>query len=311
MSATPELKNLLAACIEKSLAEDTHDFQWNAFFRQWFREKGTPCFFLFKRHLGVTNAQYVELFSLLEANCIDVATTKIKQQLLFHTTAQMKATIVDSISMLLDVPVEHRKAQTIAFAERYCELFASTVVVDMFYCSCAVFVPPTVSVDLFQVCADAGYVHSVGQSVYVRNIKKARKNDFYSNLEQHLKTVPSSELPVPFVVYAHEDFSGYDKEAREQIGRGIEHTKLYLEKMSMGGYRLAQVVHDMRKHFDERLNIPEPGPYDQVHNFEKSRTLWLICDRSVSAGNPMTPGSERYYICYEQIAKNDSPFFLL
>jgi tRNA G10 N-methylase Trm11 len=36
----------------------------------------------------------------------------------------------------------------------------------------------------------------------------------------------------------------------------------------------------------------------------------LISDRSVSTFNPTNAGNDRYYICYEQVAKSDSPFFL-
>ena len=84
---------------------------------------------------------------------------------------------------------------------------------------------------------------------------------------------------------------------------------MYLDKMSMGVHSLAQIVQDMRETFAGKLDIPPPGPYNISHNFKKSRTLWLICDRSLSQSNPMSAGNERYYICYEQVAMNNNPFF--
>jgi hypothetical protein len=101
------LAQTLATCIEQSLGSDTQGFQWDVFFRLWFREKGSPLFFLFKRHLGVTNAQYVELLSLLETHCVEQATKEPKHHLLFHTTEQMKSPVIDSINILLDVPAKH------------------------------------------------------------------------------------------------------------------------------------------------------------------------------------------------------------
>lgn len=308
-----QVEKTLAECIEHSLSKeskDTHDFQWDSFFRMWFRERGIPYFFLFKRHLGVTNTQYVELFSLLHLHSTAAESRPGNSHLLFHTTEQVKSTVVDAINMLLDAPSADRTLQAQRFASTYVDVFASTVAVNMFYCSCAVFFPPGVEADLVQICADSGYIHSLGRSIYVRNIKKSRENDFDLSITRYLEPLQSTELPIPFVVYAHEDFSGYDKSAKEQISRGIEHTKLYVEKMTMGGYRLSQVVHDMRSKYIGKLDIPEPGPYDTVHTFKGPRTLWLISDRSVSATNPTNPGSDRYYICYEQTAKSESPFFL-
>jgi hypothetical protein len=299
----------LAECIEQSLAAETQDFQWDAFFRLWFRGRGTSVFFLFKRHLGVTNTQYVELFSLLQANCVRALDPKSGTELLFHTTEQMRSTASEAVNALLEAPNNNRKVQIAEFAERYYEVFASTIAVDMFYCSCAVYLPPGLTLDVKQVCADAGYVHSAGSVVYIRNIKKARRKDFDANLRQYLDSLSEADLPIPFVVYAHEDFSEYDRQAKDLIGRGIEHTKLYLEKMNMGGYRLSQIVQEMRAEYEGRLDIPEPGRYDEMHNFRGQRTLWLLCDRSISQSNVTASGSERYYICYEQTVKNSNPMF--
>jgi hypothetical protein len=293
-------------CLTESIDSQTNEFKWDVFFRLWFRERGTPSFFLFKRHLGVTNTQYVELFSLLQAHCIH--TGRRPTDLLLHTTEQVKNTLVEAVTSVLDAPATQRSKHLAAFSERYCEIFANTVAIDMFYCSCAVFVPPGLQLDLPAICGDAGYVHSAGYSVFVRNIKKARQSDFEASLDTYLERRPQADLPVPFVVYAHEDFSGHDREAREQISRGIENTKLHLEKMSMGSYRLAQVVHEMRRKYLGRLTIPEPGSY-KSHSFDTDRTFWLIADRSVTPGNTMSAGADRYYICYEQVIKSANPTF--
>src|SRR5260221_10886889 len=90
-----------ASWVAQSLTGDTQDFQWDVFFRLWFRTHGTPCFFLFKRHLGVTNMQYVELFSLLQLYCKDSKTGLPRSQLLFHRTEDMKATVVDTVNTIL------------------------------------------------------------------------------------------------------------------------------------------------------------------------------------------------------------------
>jgi len=220
----------------------------------------------------------------------------------------MKATVTDVINNLLDVPESDREAQVGEFCRTYREIFASTFAVNMFYNSCAVFVPPGININLDRICADAGYIHSAGHSVFIRNLKKARQKDFEASVHTHLSSLPTEGFPVPFVVFAHEDFSEDDKDSRDQINRGIEGTKLFIEKMSMGSNRLAQIIQDMRRQFKGRLDIPEPGSY-KSHKFEKSKAMWLICDRSVAPINTVNPGSERYYICYQQQSKNDNAFF--
>lgn len=299
----------LADSISKSLISETKEFEWEKFFRTWFREAGTPCFFLFKKNLSVTNTQYVELFALIETYCTEAETGLEKRQILFHTTEQMKAAVMETVNNLLDVPLHLRDAQVKEFSKTYRDIFSSTFAVDMFYNSCAVFVPPGININLDQICADAGYIHSVGHSIYIRNIKKSKQKDFESSVEAHLNRLPIEQLPVPFIVYAHEDFSEYDGESRDQINRGIDGTKLFVEKMSMGSNRLAQIVQDMRAQFKGRLDIPEAGSYKIAHRFTKPKSIWLINDRSVAPINPINPGHDRYYICYQQFAKSDNPFF--
>jgi len=219
-------QQLLSECVENAIDKDSNEFAWDSFFRMWFREYGIPCYFLFKRHLGVTNTQYVELLSLLQLHtCAN--DEKQKKHLLFHTTEHVKATVEEAVSVLLESHETNRKLQTERFAATYADVFASTVAVDVFYCSCAIFLPPGLRVDLEHICADAGYLHSAGRSIFVRNIRKARHKELDDSIEKYLSSMTSSDLPIPFVVYAHEDFSAYDRDSREQINRGIENTKLH------------------------------------------------------------------------------------
>lgn len=303
------ITDALLNSINKSIRNEAKEFEWETYFRTWFREAGTPCFFLFKKNLSVTNTQYVELFSLLETYCRDSETGEVKRQILFHTTEQMKVSVTDVMNNLLDVAPSERKAQIKEFVKTYREVFGSTFAVNMFYNSCAVFLPPGIEIDLDRICADAGYIHSAGHSIFIRNLKKAKLKDFEASVQAHLNGMAEESLPVPFVVYAHEDFSEFDKESHDQISRGIDGTKLYVEKMSMGSNRLAQIIQDMRVRFKGRLDIPEAGSYKKSHQFANANTIWLIGDRSVAPLNTVNPGVDRYYICYQQRSKNDNPFF--
>lgn len=302
------LAKILSECILSSI-EGT-DFRWEKFFKLWFRQYGTPLFFLFKKNLSVTNTQYAELFSLLMLYSTKKISINHETKLLFYSTEHIKVSFSEVITSLLEDfhPADLSKVDS--FSERYLDIFSSTVAVDMFFGSCAIFLPRGIEVDLAKVTYDSGYIHSAGKSIYIRNIKKAKKNDFLNSIIDHLSRSQDKET-VPFIVYSHEDFSDFDKESVELIDKGIDQSKIFLEKMSMGSYRLSTIINEMQKSpdFKNRLLIPNAGNYLQQHEFRKGKTLWLISDKSISGGIIKNPGANRYYICYEQEFKNDSPFF--
>jgi tRNA G10 N-methylase Trm11 len=300
---------LLTNCIVQSI--DDLEFRWEQFFKLWFRENGTPFFFLFKRNLGVTNTQFLELFNLITIHSSCILDTAVESKLLFYGTEHIKNTFSEAIISLLESFDGKDNTRFHEFSERYIDVFSVTVAVDMFYGSSAVFTPPGITVNLDQVVADAGYIHSAGHSLYIRNIKKAKHSDFIQNVRAYAEKLPAIDQSekIPFVVYSHEDFSAFDKDHTELMDRGIEQCKIFVEKMNMGSERLSSIISDLGEIFKEKLLVPKPGDYRHEHNFKKTKSLWLISDRSISSGQLKNPGGNRYYICYEQMLKNDSPFF--
>lgn len=308
MPKRSKVKSVLTRCLLESVERESRKFRWDSFFNKWYRQEGDPLFFLFKRHLGVTNTQYVELFSLLQnyAN----ADTKVspRHSLLFHSTSQIMQTLSLSMSSLLDEPNIEIDDAVGLFVDTYFDVFALTAAVDSYYCSCAVFLPPGLNVDIYQITADSGYIHSSGRSIYIRRTPKAAKIHLFANITSHLKKFPIDNEKIPFIVYSHEDFSRHDTHSIEQIGKGIGDTKLYFEKMSMGRSSLPRVINELKKEFSDFLHIPSPGNY-KSHQFYQGRSLWLISDRAVDSANPRSRGEESYYICFEQSVKNINPFF--
>ncbi len=303
-----ELAKLLTDCITQSIYGT--DFRWEIFFNLWFRQHGSSLFFLFKKNLSVTNTQYVELFSLLSQHSRKKSSKNGKTKLLFYSTEHIKTTFTEVVSSLLEDYNPNDSSKISNFSKRYLDIFCSSVAVDMFFGSCAIFLPSGIEIDLEKITFDSGYIHSSGKSIFIRNIKKAKRNDFLESIKNHLNNNLYKE-PVPFIVYSHEDFSKFDTESEELIEKGLELSKIYLDKMSMGSYRLSTIINEMQKSpdFESRLLIPDAGNYLKQHEFRKRNTIWLISDKSISGGIIRNPGANRYYICYEQLFKNDSPFF--
>lgn len=301
--------HLLASCINSSM--DSGEFRWDKFFQSWFRDSGNPYFFLFKKNLGVTNMQFVELFELMTQYSENVTRPNKECKLLFYSTDHIKMTFSETIASLLDGYDSNDKSRLLKFAEKYLDIFSSTVAVDMFFGSCAIFTSQCIETDLDQVVFSSGYIHSAGRSIFIRNIRKTKKNDFYNALDSFLLKAHDTTAEIPFIIYSHEDFSGYDRETSYLIEKGIEQCKIYVEKMSMGSQRLPTILKEMQtsSRYKGKLHIPEAGSYLVQHSFKSQKTIWLISDRSISSGQIKNPGLGRYYICYEQAIKNDSPFF--
>jgi hypothetical protein len=225
------ISDLFAESIITSIDTEKNEFIWEKFFMRWFRGHGKPCYFIFRKHLGVTNTQYVELFSLIQSLSSISGTKEISDCFLFRTADDLKTTLTETINSLLDEDESKREQMIKGFAVNYSDAFSRTAAIDLFYCSCAVFLPPGIDINLEKLCAQSGYVHSAGYSIYIRNIKKARKHDLIQSITSYLQT-SGAQRPIPFVVYSHEDFDGYDDGASDQIRRGIDSLKhLYLPQL--------------------------------------------------------------------------------
>lgn len=296
-----DFKEKLTKCIKDSL--QTGEFHWDSFFDKWFRMDGTPLFFLFKKNLSVTNLQYVELFQLINSNI-----KSDENKLFFYKAEHVRQTFSELIESVLQSRSTDSDHSIEDFVDSHYQIFKHTVSVDLFFNSCSVFLPPGIDIDLSSVVFESGYIHSAGFSVYIRNIKKANKVQFKDNVKRELEVINDK---VPFVVYSHEDFSDFDKDSNDQIDKGIDQCKIYIDKMNMGSHRLAQVIDDLANEspFREKLISPIPGNYKEKHQFKSPISFWLISDRSVSGGSIKYPGQSRFYICYKQVYKNESHYY--
>ncbi|MFY7845731.1 hypothetical protein [Chryseobacterium gambrini] len=302
-----EHQKLFYQVVKNSLVRN--EFRWDVFFNEWFRLNGKPYYFLFKKNLGVTNTQFVELFSLAYNNSSIEYNRKKQPHLLFHPTNHIRETFQSTINSLLENYDGKNDKVIIDFCNRYLDIYTNTVAVDLFHGSCALFLPPGIDINLQEVVFQSGYIHSAGYGIFIRNINKSRKPDFFNAIDQHIKNREFKQ-EIPFIVYSHEDFSKYDEGAKELIHKGIEHNKIYLDKMSMGRFRLSKILSEIETYFKSRIKVSEPGSYKKKHNFNSKSTIWLISDKSISSQNLQNPGQSRYYICYEQLYKNESPFYL-
>lgn len=254
-----ELKAFLASCIEVY-------FQKGKVFDKWFFENSSSYFFLFKKNLKVTNIQYAELISLIQLN----ATRNGKQmgsEILFlsvnefnQSFREILATFLpENLSMASLSSLEGMeydlKSLSLEIADYLIGLLSNIVVVDTFYGSCAVYLPPNIEVDISTMCGLSGYIHSCGRNLYTRNITKAKKPEFLNAIGNYLSSNKSDKKKF-FAVYAHEDFSSFDREVEEELKNGLDDVKIHVEKYHMGIYFLVSILKTMDEKFNSELVIP-------------------------------------------------------
>ena len=194
-------------------------------------------------------------------------------------------------------------------AELYTDLLQDIVCIQMYFGSCAVFVPCSMELDLLPVCAESGYVHSCGLSVLNRNLTKATQKEVFERLTAHLKRRAISKARL--VVYAHEDFTRHDRRFAGELKDGLDDVKLHAEKYYIGKDSLVQTLKDLSAdpHLGSRLDIVEPAHYEKGGSLGDLPVIWLLVDHR-PAGEIRTRSDEQYYILYEQQYRNENVFHL-
>ena len=317
-STPPDLVEGIASAFRDAFDEQiTPDYGTSgigqAFFRVWMKQRGHAFFFLFKKNLNVTNIQFAELLALVSYYTTNTYTSQAAHSLQFVSSKEFAAT-VQALTEAFPTGGADNNERSVRVAELYAPLLQNTVVVDPFYGSCSIYLPPHLHLDLRTVCGLSGYVHSCGRNVFVRNISKATKVHFYEALRRHLKRYPRGSKRIFFTVYAHEDFTKYDEERRPDLRDGLDEVKIHVDKFFMGGEHLVEVLRDIRSKFYGQLAIPDTGDFRNQHqrlrkeaDIDQDRTMWLITDYGVSNQDAQRR-DERYFICYDQLYANENPF---
>lgn len=299
-------------------AYQADDFDHARFFNAWFRDMGGAYFFLFRRNQKVTDIQVAELQALLRMHATELDDGAVVSSLNTITDAAFRDLVSGLLRSLLPDsgrlgPIDKETRET--FCRLYADLLSRTIVVHPLATSCGVYVPPGMTLRLDRICGESGYVHSCGRSVFMRTIDKADKQELFDALDNHLaRYLPDGGNRLPFIVYADEDFTSYDRNQADDLEHGLDGVKIRIEKFGLGE-SLVNILRDMRETFNAQLLIPDPGNYKVQHQdlkaesgLEPLRSLFLITDDSteVAAGRE----GRRYVICYDQVFVNKNPFFL-
>jgi hypothetical protein len=305
----------LKACLSGALSKDG-SFSTTAFFNQWFRQEGKAYHFVFKKNLKVTNLQIAELRALLNVHLKRTGTQEHVRDLQAVSIAEFISSMQSIFKSFEESTGSDRAVDIVS--RLYSGLLRDIVVLDVFFGSCGVFLPPDLDIDLPPVCAQSGYIHSCGRSLLVRNITKAKKTELFAALTTHLAS-GENQCPVRFIVYAHEEFTDHDRFQAGELRDGLDDLKLYMDKYFIGQDSLVSVLKEIRGHanFVDRLEVPEPLHYAKTLEEEEKGnaildekpTIWLIVDRKPGT-EIRHKGDEQYFVVYYQQVINQNSLHL-
>lgn len=300
-------KHAVVRCLSES--EDNRKFSAERFLTKWYGGEASVYYVLFRKNLRVTNMQFAELFALLRRYSAGYpGSSSVASALTIGT----KDRFARSLQLLVDsfAPAANRYSKIV---ELYGDLIRRTILVHPMFGSCVIHVPQPMTVDLRSICAHSGYIHSCGDLIYLSPINVSKTEDLESALTQHLgSATEKQQRKVFFAVYAHEDFTRYDRKVAGTLRDGLDDVKIFVEKLYIGRERLVTVLRRLRQNFASQLVIPEPGDYRTAHehngdDIDQHRTIWMISDRHLGPA-PQVPGVERSLVCYNQMFANRNPF---
>src|ERR1700730_8134121 len=180
------------------------------FYDQWFVQKGTSYYVLFKKNLRITNLQFAELISLLRCHVVSEVDASFSDPL-FVSADEFKGFLTELLADTLPSlkgGEEYERNHILPLTEQYEGILKRVVVLNPYFGSCTIYLPPGLTLVADKLCAESGYIHSLGRLAYVRNMTKATEEELICAVEEHLKRYPlENGIPALFRVYSHEDFT--------------------------------------------------------------------------------------------------------
>jgi hypothetical protein len=297
-----------------SLRQSTRGGKFEAanFFEHWFRNQGKAYFFLFKNNLRVTNIQFGELIALVRVHLKLPDGRKVPN--LRFVSFQEFRWLLKRLHETFDLTSEQGRTYV---AAAYAPQFGRTLVLDPFFCSCALYLPPPLDADLRGICGESGYIHSCGANLLTKLIYHTRGSDLDEALGRFVKSITDRRMRF-FAVYAREDWPTGSEKLPKFLQDGLEQVKIPVGKYFMGPQRLSEVLKNLRgkRKYKSKIFFAEPGRLDTSHaefkkkkNTETQKIIFLIADQQVSDVSKQ-PKDVRFYICYEQYYINENPFHL-
>jgi hypothetical protein len=209
-------------------------FDADGFFTEWFRERGRAYFFLFKKNLSCTNLQFAEFLALLRQYVLYDLTDEPVKSLHFKSRDHLLGELHTVAAYYTTWPPTNLQKHLATLLR---PKLRPSVVIEPFYGSCAVFIPPHLRLDISAICSRSGYVHSCGRHIITRDISQVTADDLSRALGEYISYLRSQRGVAEkefFSVFSHEDFSLDERNHPAALSPGLDNVKIHLEKAYVG-----------------------------------------------------------------------------
>jgi len=314
--------------VEKLLDEWIYVRDYRSF--ETARRYSGALFFLFLKNTAVTNLVHSELAELVDLHATTRADGAVRFMDVYSYAARLTAILEEAWrnSPLTDVQKADPESIVEAVSNElysildndFRELIYDTICVRNFFTSCAIYVPRSIEIDLIEVVASSGYIHSAGPLTWIRNSDEATLHELSSSFSRFVEKYPDQALPFYFTPYAKEFFDGAEALLSVASTRnGLDGVRLKLGRHHLNGITLSDALKALEIAHDGKIVIPTGSD----ENYLKERancnaypfcTLWLIVDHdslpSEGAANSVR-SRKSYVISYVQVARNHSQLVTL
>lgn len=275
-----------------------------------YAERGSrkKFFFLFNQNLRRTNMQIAELVSLLRIHA------RCKNQALNYIDITDFAYVKELISACIKGTPDPFKTGRDTISRLIHNICANRILLESYYGSSSVFIPPHIDIDIKLVCGESGYIHSCGHLLLLRNATKATNQDICAALEEAEILYKKEKFIV--VPYCHEDFTATDRGKSQFYQYGLDDVKLHISKAHVGAARLIDVLEAATAEREEDFFLAPGGDYKSARSSARDhfgddagKTIWVLADAAVTPQSRF-PGEAKFYAIYLQIFRNHNYYHL-
>lgn len=276
-------------------------------------------FFLHLKSASVTDSARSELRSLIQL--YSKQSFAEKQLVVYYTTTEFTEIVENLIASLSPNAIIKDDAEEFLdlvekITSAYRGMFERAVLIDHYFTSATVHIPPSLRLSIDEVVGTSGYIHSAGRLIYIREMSKSYDRDITERIKKYLDAIGSTGKPVSVTPYAKEFFDPFEKfNSNTSTRNGLDNVKFNIAKQYVGSGKLLNYLQQLESdpELSGRIVIPS-GLEDYTEErlaqgADDSRTIWFVSDYSTSKdvkSKKYRRDDDRYIIIYGQTIYNKS-----
>lgn len=283
--------------------------------------------FLLQKNISITNIALPEVVALIRHSLIESGEHDRagNPRVELFSTRQYRSYIARAISLSVksfDSRDNAKKYVASTVVENvlrdFGDFLLNTLAVSSYSTSLVLHIPRSVRIDLENLVAQSGYIHSAGYQVYVALSDRSDSSQLIENLDRVFK-IGRFKKPLFFAPYCEEYFSGEEGNTAYSMSNGLDGVKFAARKQHIGKSNLLDLVSEIgdRSEFVTPVTsafLEEKRLLDGIGAVDKSAAVFLIADHGLGYSKTtrtLRKSGDQYVLCYLQQIKNSNILHVL